>query len=97
MTPLAATETWPMRLRCEIPSHLYGPGTDDLSMVVGEHFQLPLDQRFDVLADVGKLVWRSGRIELQVAFGILFKLPLPNSGRAAGYVPGVTGGVQAIL
>ena len=57
-------------------------------LVIREHFQLPLDQRFHVLEDLGKIAWRSGRIESQVSFDVLLKLPLSNFGRAAGHIPG---------
>src|SRR5262245_66355288 len=61
-----------------LPDH-YDPGTDDLSFVIREHFQLPLDQQFHVLEDVGEITWRSGRIEAQVSFLVLLKLSLPRS------------------
>src|SRR5262245_25420292 len=79
-----------------LPDH-YDPGTDDLPFVIREHFQLPLNQQFQVLDDVGEITWRSGRIEAQVSCLVLLKLPLPNFGRSAGHVPASTGGVQTIL
>src|SRR5262245_1825929 len=79
-----------------VPDH-YDPGTDDLPFVIREHSQLPLNQQFHVLEDVGEITWRSARIESQVSFLVLLKLPLSNFGRTAGHVPGRTGGVQTIL
>src|SRR5580704_9195076 len=79
-----------------VPYH-YHPGTDDLAFVIREHFQLPLNQRFHVLEDVGEIAWRSCGIEAQVSFLVLLQLPPPNFGRSAGHVPGATGGVQTIL
>jgi hypothetical protein len=89
------------RGRCDfdavaVPDH-YDPGTDDLPFVIREQLQLPLNQQFHVLEDVGKITWRSVRIESHVPFLVLLKLPPPNFGRTAGHVPGGTGGVQAIL
>src|ERR1035437_5712126 len=79
-----------------VPDH-YHLGTDDLSLVVWEHFQLPLNQGFHVLEDIGKIIRRSRRIESQVSFLVLLKLPPPNFGRSAGHIPCRTGGVQTIL
>ena len=49
------------------------------------------------LSDIGKIPWRSRRIESQVSLPVLLKLPLSDLGRSAGNIPGVTGGVQTIL
>src|SRR5438132_8994526 len=68
-------------------SDLHDPGIDDLPMVIGEHFQLPLDQGLHVLEDVGKVVWRSSWIGSQVAFGVLLKLPPSMFRRTARHVP----------
>ena len=76
---------------------LYDPGTDNLPFVIGKHFQLPLNQQFHVLEDVGEIAWGGSRIEAEVSFLVLLKLPLPDFGRTAGHVPGATGGVQTIL
>jgi hypothetical protein len=49
-----------------VPDH-DDPGADDLPVVSREHFQLPLNQRFPVLEDIGKITWRSARIETQIS------------------------------
>jgi hypothetical protein len=41
---------------------LYDRGVHDLAKVIGEHFQLPLDQRFHVLDDVGEIAWSGSRM-----------------------------------
>ena len=66
-------------------------------MVVGEQFQLPLDQQFHVVDNVGKIAWRSDGINLKVTLSVLLKLPRSHFWRSAGHVPGSTGGIQAIL
>jgi hypothetical protein len=66
-------------------------------MVIREQFQLPLDQRFHDPDDIGKITWRSRRIESQVSFPVLLELPLSNLGRSAGHIPGATGSGQTIL
>ncbi len=76
-----------------VPDH-YDPGTDDLPMVIREHFQLPLYQRFQILDDIGKIRRRSPRIETQISLPVLLKLLLPNLWRSAGQIPGGTDGVQ---
>src|SRR5947209_1942364 len=80
----------------DIPD-LDDPGTDDLTFVIREHLQFPLNQQFNVLDDVVKITWRSGGIEAQVSVLVLLKLLLPNFERSAGHVPGSAGGVQTIL
>jgi len=79
-----------------VPDH-YDPGTDDLPLVIREHFQLPLNQRFQILDDIGKIRRRSPRIETQISLPVLLKLLLPNLWRSAGQIPGGTDGVQTIL
>ena len=74
-----------------VPDH-YDPGTDDLPLVIREHFQLPLNQRFQILDDIGKIRRRSPRIETQISLPVLLKLLLPNLWRSAGQIPGGTGG-----
>jgi len=72
----------------------YDPGTDDLPLLIREHFQLPLNQRFQILDDIGKIRRRSPRIETQISLPVLLKLLLPNLWRSAGQIPGGTGGFR---